>query len=675
MMRLIDLYYRAFSMFRKHTSQNSISLKERKIISYANQKDDVLTAIKHICEIDSDWIENIEEGLIYVERAILEDRQFIRTEGNVVPIDKVKKTSKATVEHLARHSDFITRVPKNKKDPIIPDKLYIVEKLSDYAVYENRFLYMLLCYLKDFIKIRLDKIRDKVTTYQAEMFINKEIKTNDRHIDYKLDYKALNKSDPYLTDQFRQIPLVVRMENIYALVNSFLGTHLMKEVSKSPMIKPPIVKTNVLLMNQNFRAAVALYEYVSSYTKDGYTFKEIKKTYNPFSVEMTDEMADIIELTNSISYGYGQNIMDVLKKNYEAEEERLKEIEDKKQKADLKRLKKILFELGEDPTEYILNLEKHLKSLEKENAKYVIEKEKNSQLKLQINQLESDKEILINNNLELVQNLQIKQEELEVFKQKYFDDLKEVERIHFEEMTHLTNKKDAEIKKIIAQHEAQIRSLITKHELELTNLINKTNEQIKALKEDYETKITKLIEDTENEINTLINSHNQSIRLLEEEKEKELQLVEEKHNQIINHQKELYEHQLKSLQDKNEDLTKNVNTIKLSLSNQIHEYKEAKTEHEKQVVDFTKKIKHLENEKRYQSAQHHAFKQQQGLITEEDDFTAKDKFKQLELERQAYKKFFKEQWKKTKQAIRSEIKNKLNNGKPSEDSVTKDKDI
>lgn len=674
MMRLIDLYYRAFSVFRKHTSQNSISLKERKVISHANQKDDVLTAIKHICEIDPDWIENIEEGLIYVEKAILEDRQFIRTEGNVVPIDKVKKTSKATVEHLARHSNYITRVPKNKKDSIIPDQLYIVEKLSDYAVYENRFLYMLLCYLKDFIQIRLDKIRDKVTTYEAEMFINKEINTNDRHIDYKLDYKALNKSDPYLTDQFRQIPLVVRMENIYALVNSFLGTHLMKEVSKSPMIKPPIVKTNVLLMNQNFRAAVALYEYVSSYTKEGYTFKELKKTYNPFSVEMTDEMADIIELTNSMSYGYGQNIIEILKKNYEDEEERLREIEDKKQKADLKGLKKILFELGEDPTEYILKLEKHLKALEKENAKYVIEKEKNNKLQSQINQLESDIEILLNNKLELEQNLRMKQEELDLFKQKYFDDLKEVERLHFEELTNLTNKKDAEIKKLIAQYEATIKSLITKHELELSLLEKKTNEQIKTLIDDYEAKITKLIEDSENEKMSLINSHNALIRLLEEEKVKEIQLIEEKHNQNITHQKELYEQQIKSLQDQNEDLTKNVNTLELSLSNQIHEYKEAKTEHKKQVADFTKKIKYLEDEKRYQSAQHHAFKQQQGLITEEDDFTAKDKFQQLELERQAYKKFFKEQWKKTKQAIRTEVKNELNNGKSSEESITKDTD-
>ena len=53
---------------------------------------------------------------------------------------------------------MITHVPEEEGDNIVPDKLYMVEKLSDYAVYENRFLFMLLSYLRDFIQYRLEKI-------------------------------------------------------------------------------------------------------------------------------------------------------------------------------------------------------------------------------------------------------------------------------------------------------------------------------------------------------------------------------------------------------------------------------------------------------------------------------------------------------------------------------------
>ena len=181
-----------------------------------------LTAIKYTCDIDIEWIENIEEGLIYVEKAIREDRQFIRTEGEVVPIEKVKRVSKASVEHLSRHSDLITRAPKDMNH-IIPDKLYVVEKLSDYLVYENRFLYMLLCYLKDFIQMRLDKIRDKTTTYQSEMFMDKSVEANQRQLKYALNYSDVYKNDPFLVDEYKKIKYVDRLETIYAMVVSFFS--------------------------------------------------------------------------------------------------------------------------------------------------------------------------------------------------------------------------------------------------------------------------------------------------------------------------------------------------------------------------------------------------------------------------------------------------------------------
>ena len=138
-MNLINLYYRAFKALRKETEKERNSKKNRRFIAKATQESEFFNATRVDCRIEEDWIKNIEEGLIYVEKAIREERQFIRTQGEVVPIEKVKKVSKTSIEHLSRHSDFITRVPKNKNENLIPDKLYIVEKLTDYLVYENRF--------------------------------------------------------------------------------------------------------------------------------------------------------------------------------------------------------------------------------------------------------------------------------------------------------------------------------------------------------------------------------------------------------------------------------------------------------------------------------------------------------------------------------------------------------
>lgn len=94
--------------------------------------------------------------ITFIEKAIAEERQFIRTDGEIVPIEKIKRISRSSVEHLAKHSEYITHTPKDGN--IIPDKLFMSEKLSDYAVYENRFLYLLLDYLEKFISLRLNDI-------------------------------------------------------------------------------------------------------------------------------------------------------------------------------------------------------------------------------------------------------------------------------------------------------------------------------------------------------------------------------------------------------------------------------------------------------------------------------------------------------------------------------------
>ena len=142
-MSQLNLYYRAFREYRKYTLADKACVKQRQQFKNSPTEDDKLETIRTVCIIDEEWVQKIEEGLPFVEKAIAEERQFIKNEGEVLDIEKIKRVSKDSVEHLARHSEMITHLPKDGGD-IIPDKIYMVERLSDYAVYENRFLYMLL---------------------------------------------------------------------------------------------------------------------------------------------------------------------------------------------------------------------------------------------------------------------------------------------------------------------------------------------------------------------------------------------------------------------------------------------------------------------------------------------------------------------------------------------------
>ena len=195
-MEQADALYRAFLEYRKITKGNVSCARTRDAIRNASPEKDRLEAVSTRCIIEEDWVNKIYEGLAYIEKAIAEERQFIRQQGEVVPIEKARRVSKGSVEHLARHSELMTHEPE-EEGKLIPDKIFVVERLSDYAVYENRFLYMLLCYLRDFIEIRYSKIIELGNTYRAEFDTDKEITVGKRTITYKATFREQSKEDPY----------------------------------------------------------------------------------------------------------------------------------------------------------------------------------------------------------------------------------------------------------------------------------------------------------------------------------------------------------------------------------------------------------------------------------------------------------------------------------------------
>lgn len=615
-MRLIDLYFQALQNLRVLTKDNANAKDLRRLITHSTRELDKLTSIKYESVIEKEWVENIEEGLIYIEKAIREERQFIRTEGEVIQIEKVKKVSKASIQHLSRHSNLIRQMPNGTED-IIPEKLYIVEKLSDYQVYENRFIYMLLKYLKDFIRIRLDDIKDKTTTYRSTMNMDKEINSNDRRVTYKLDYTDLHTNDPYLIDQYLKNPMIDRVETIHAIVNALLATPLMKEVSKAPLVKPPIIKTNVLRMNPNFKAALNLYDFVSSYNENGYTIKEVKKDFNPFSNEMSDEIAETIQLTSVIAYIYGTEIYETIQKGYE---ETLKEIENQESELEieeLKRLKKRILELNEDPTEYLLKLEKRNIKLEKNNQKLKRTEERNRELQLTIDRLEEDKLDLNETIRFLNEEIKDKVLDIEVLNQKYFDDLEEVEEIHRSEID-IINKK----------HQHEIDELKEYHRLALIKLNDEHKER--------HLKLTNLYEQQLSEQETL--HQTEKITLTNE-----------------------YEARIDALNDTIDGNNLEISSKKQKIKELIFYEKQSRKSYESNISSLKKDLKKTDNQAKFSNAQYIALKTQQGLLGEDNDFSTKEQFKQLEKERKAYNKLFKEQWKKAKLNIRRNARKNILN--------------
>lgn len=555
-MDYVDLCYRTYIDYKKTTAKNSTYVKKRKELASCAKSQERLELTKYDCKIDEEWIDKIDEGLKFIGKAIDETRQFITSTGEVVQIDKVKNVSQESVIHLAKHSNLITTVPEN--GDIIPDKLYTVERLSDYAVYENRFLYMLLCYVRDFVAIRYGKIAQIVNTYDSRLQIKKTLQTIDHTLEYEVNLNEVKSNDPYLEKNNPIKKQLDKLDSISKYIMIYLDTPLMRELAKVTMLKPPITETNVLKLNTNFRGALNLYYYLVSYEGDGFTIDKQQNVLSPFSESIANEFVDTILMQSFLAYKNSLGLEPELKKRMKADATQSEKSRINNIMTRLSELKQKLGNKAPSSKEYMKLVNDHISSLEEDRVLLQFARTEIEKLTDEIAEIRQRNSIL----------------------EQLIEDSKE-------EISVLNLQQNAQIDAINNEHFEQIRKLNEAHQLEIENI-----EKQKAIAEQ---EMQNHYESQKRQLQQQINSMNSKLLIETDSRETAEKLAQEYEDQMVLAQ-----------------------------------------------------------------AQINALKYKAGLITENDDFTSKTKFLELEEQYKAFKAFFRDQWKATKKSIRRKIFSKNN---------------
>ncbi len=614
-MRNSDLYYRAFKNYRGLTEEDAACARSRKDLTRAGADADKLETTKYLCTIREDWVQAIEEGLPYVEKAVAEERQFIRTNGEVVPIEKVKRIGKDTVEHLAKHSDLITHLPEEEDGDVTPDKLYMVEKLSDYAVYENRFLYMMLCYLNDFINFRLEKIEELRHTYLGELQLQKQVTGKKRKLTLKTHLIDSRIDNEYPLADDTSAALLERIKNCRSIVMSLLDTDLMQQVAKTPMIKPPIVKTNVLKMNNNFKRSLALYDFIATYKGLGYTYEEVKHDHAPFNEQVADEIAESVNLMTFLAYKYGNDLEDMLLTAYKEEERRRKEEEEKKLIERLKRLKKRATESGKTMEEYMLLLEERNRALEKDSEELHTVRIEIEALNRRIDELNAEKIDLTRRIASLQAALDEKEREIERLNQKYIEDMAALKQQHEQEK--------AALMQACANELAELRAA---NDRKTEQMQKEFAEQTAAAVQTYKTQAEELGEQLHE-----VRSQWEGVRT---DLENELASVKRRTENLDADQKKLtdgYEFKIREMESRYErTLSERARAASAEIDDRDREIHMIRAE-----LD--------------------GLRIKSGALKPSTDYTSRERFVELEEEFEAFKRFFRGQWKLTKRTIRRDV--------------------
>ena len=455
-MKSLDTLYEAYVNYKKLCITDIAT--SRFFQAYMNVKDkdseDIVT-IFSICHIEQDWVDAIEKGLPFIEKAIKEERQFIRNDGEVLPIEKIRKTSKASIQDLAKHANYITHeAPEDAETEVLPDKMLMIQKESDFAIYENRVLYAALVYLKDFVTSRLVTIKEATNTYLVKNHIKKLIDMGSRKIDIKLEFDEKRVNDPLLMERNTERDVIDRLDQILTGILALLKTPLMREVSKVEMVSRPIAKTNILKMNRNFRESLACFEYIANYQGEGFTIEHIEKSLIPYNKQMNEAYTENLILLSFLNYMFANNIQDQLKADYE---EILKKREIQKENEILARLREFHATASEKEmtiNEYLIMFEQGYRILEERNDQLVEQvKEMEIAHKKELEKMQREHEEFVDNLKEQHENEinEIQQQnaaKIEQIKQDHAEEVAEIEREYEQEITEITNDSQNEIRRV-----------------------------------------------------------------------------------------------------------------------------------------------------------------------------------------------------------------------------------
>jgi hypothetical protein len=462
--------------------------------------------------IDMDWVIAIEETLPYIQKAIDEQRRFIKQAENVVRIKKAKK-------------------------------ILTVEREEGFAIYENRVLLTLIHKALMFVDDKYSKMKDVPNDSYNNITMNRHLELNQQKLDFSVNYvneNHENMAENLDVEDIESLSDFDRIRRIRQGLNECLATPLMKEIAKEPQVKPPLTQTNLLKENPNFKKAVELWSFLDTYKKQG--FELVGEEYNG---KMTDENKEDVYLAMEfqhfmMSITTNPALRKMLQEKYEEENALAKEEADRPEKvkemvleaqiaavrkeeiekltAEITELKQKIAELEsviEEKNKIIDEQQAEIRRLQTENEQQkalIAEQKQKIEEQANIIKTQEGKIVALENereshakqveqmNADFAEKTRIAEENFAnrlSAKQKEFDD---AQTAHNEYVTKLNTDNANKIAELNTNHSNEVAQLKSDYENRI-DTINKENATATAnLKSDYEGQLTSMKADYTSQI-------------------------------------------------------------------------------------------------------------------------------------------------------------------------------
>lgn len=275
--------------------------------------------VRLVKEIDESWVEAIEEALLSLQYLVFHPRKFIEEEKEVVNVALARNITTDSMRHLLSHSNYIDDYRKD--GTVIPNKILNAFKEESLNTYENRFICTLLLELQTFVNKRFDAIFE---ARKDELGINLEVESMvDNYtetIEYQLNIKIRDKQTDVECESENQ-EIYARIIHLHREINTLVNTEFVNVVRRFPTVRHPVVKTNAIAKNKNYKKCYDLWNFIYTYNQVGYKIDLLQQKTN-ISREFERDIYNTFIWNYAMLHNYTENV-DILNLNRETKKKEM----------------------------------------------------------------------------------------------------------------------------------------------------------------------------------------------------------------------------------------------------------------------------------------------------------------------------------------------------------------
>ncbi len=246
--------------------------------------------------IDENWVTAIEEMLPIIDKLTRNPGRIIEENEEILPIERSRRINQRSVVHLSQHVNMVSKVENGF---VTPNKILNVFYDETIKTYENKFLNTLLMRLFVFVNKRYELAKNEATDeVRTSVDFRQAFKDDDSQTKGKIRlYMELSekpkdililKNYTFTTDLWK------RVERLNQICFNNINSDFARQMEKA-YVRPPIMRTNGIMKNKDFKQCLLLWQYIEGYENAGYELvvqEELKRPKQEYLQEFCRDLTD-----------------------------------------------------------------------------------------------------------------------------------------------------------------------------------------------------------------------------------------------------------------------------------------------------------------------------------------------------------------------------------------------